>query len=244
MSYKPIPRPGEVLAASKSGKIALIIAIAVSVGLTLLPFGLYSLIGWPLMLFSTFAHEMGHGLTALLLGGNFQKFVMSPNGAGTAFFSLPAGSPVGGAIVAAGGLVGPAVLAAIFFRMSRTPALARMALRILSGFCFLAVLLVVRNGFGVAYALIVGFTSLLLTGKFIPSKVTHFTVVFLAVQLSICVYTRSDYLFTEWAGPGAPSDVAQMAHALFLPYWFWGGVCAAFSALVLLYGVRGLLKAK
>ena len=59
----------------------------------------------------------------------------------------------------------------------------------------------------------------------------------MAVQLSLSVFSRADYLFTETAGAG-PSDVAQMADALFLPYWFWGIVCGAISGLVLLSGIR------
>jgi hypothetical protein len=62
-------------------------------------------------------------------------------------------------------------------------------------------------------------------------------VVFLAVQLALSVYSRSDYLFTRTAVSSAgtgQSDVAVMAAALFLPYWFWGALCGALS-LVLLY---------
>jgi len=35
-----------------------------------------------------------------------------------------------------------------------------------------------------------------------------------------------------------PSDVAQMAENLFLPYWFWGAVCGLFAVAVLVLGLR------
>ena len=35
-----------------------------------------------------------------------------------------------------------------------------------------------------------------------------------------------------------PSDVGQMANALFPPYWFWGGVCGLISVAVLLYALK------
>ena len=67
--------------------------------------------------------------------------------------------------------------------------------------------------------------------------IPRFTLVFLAVQLALSVFSRSDYLFTSVARTGAgpmPSDVAQMASALFLPFWFWGAACGALSLAVLL----------
>lgn len=224
------------------GKTALLIAAAASVGIAMLPWDLYRMVAWPLMLFSTFAHEMGHGLTALLLGGTFHEFVMTPDGAGMATFSLDAGSGrIALAIVSAGGLVGPAILAAIYFRMARTPQLAKTALAALAGIGALAILLVVRNGFGMMFVGAVSAIALVIA-SFLPARINQLVVAFLAVQLSICVYTRSDYLFTESAGNG-PSDVAQMADALLLPYWFWGSICAVFSACILFWGVRGLLRA-
>ncbi len=39
-----------------------------------------------------------------------------------------------------------------------------------------------------------------------------------------------------------PSDVARIAEALWLPYWIWGGLCAVFSALVLVLGLRAYLR--
>ena len=71
-------------------------------------------------------------------------------------------------------------------------------------------------------------------------------VLFVGVQLALSVFSRSDYLFTNTAQTAMGtqySDVAQMADALFLPYWFWGIVCGAFSVLVLVWGVRGFLRA-
>ncbi len=70
-------------------------------------------------------------------------------------------------------------------------------------------------------------------------------VAFLAVQLSLSAFSRADYLFTATAQTGAgtfPSDVAQMANSLLLPYWFWGATCGTFSILVLLAGLWLFLR--
>lgn len=216
------------------------VAVLASIGLSFLPYDLYNKIAYPLMLFSTFAHEMGHGLTALLLGGVFDRFEMTPDGAGVAFTAT--NGALKHAIVCAGGLVGPAVLGAIYFRMGRDQKLARAALYLLAAFCAIAIVLWVRNPFGLMFTALLGFAAFVVA-QFSPSdRVVQAVTAFLAVQLSVCVYTRGDYLFTASAGNG-PSDVAQMADALLLPYPFWGAVCALFSAVVLWRGVRGMLRA-
>ena len=75
------------------------------------------------------------------------------------------------------------------------------------------------------------------------ARVAQVALALMAVQLSLSVFSRADYLFTESAGTG-PSDVAQMADALLLPYWFWGFVCGAFSVFVLVVGIRAFLGAR
>ena len=65
------------------------------------------------------------------------------------------------------------------------------------------------------------------------------------VQLALSVFSRGDYLFTHVARTGNgdfPSDVANMASALWLPYWFWGAVCGAFSVAMLALGVWLFLR--
>jgi hypothetical protein len=78
------------------------------------------------------------------------------------------------------------------------------------------------------------------------SQVTaQLTLVFVAVQMALSVFSRGDYLFTEHAHTGVglmPSDVAHMAEALGGPYWMWGAVCGAFSLLVLALGVWTFLR--
>jgi hypothetical protein len=62
-----------------------------------------------------------------------------------------------------------------------------------------------------------------------------------AASVLITALLYSDYPFTRTAltvaGP-MPSDVAVMAAALFLPYWFWGAACGVLSVIFLLLGVK------
>src|SRR5690242_18611415 len=78
-----------------------------SVGITAALYALPGLrfIAYPLLLLSTLAHEMGHGVAALFVGGTFESFVLYADGSGVAHTS-GVGSRLGSAIVCAGGLVG------------------------------------------------------------------------------------------------------------------------------------------
>lgn len=91
---------------SKNNKAPWIFAgvIVGTVGLYLVPYGRY--VAYPLLLLSTYAHEMGHGLTALVTGGTFESLVMSADGSGVAYLRIP-DSRRARAATSAGGLVGP-----------------------------------------------------------------------------------------------------------------------------------------
>ncbi|MEO1085924.1 MAG: M50 family metallopeptidase [Acidobacteriota bacterium] len=196
-------------------------------------------LAYPLLLLSTLAHEMGHGLAAMLTGARFERLVVNFDGSGVAYWSaVPSRLRLG--FVAAGGLVGPAFAAAFGFLLGRRPKTARRTLGVVSVLLALSLILVVR---GVAGWVFVGVLAVLLglLARSASDEFAQLVLVFLSVQLALSVFSRGDYLFTDTArtaGGPMPSDVAHMAQALFLPYWFWGFVCGAVSVFVLLLGVR------
>lgn len=71
-------------------------------------FGDQSNILYPLRLLVTFVHETGHGLTALLTGGRFLRFVVYPDGSGVA--TTAGGSPF---LVPQMGYLGAALFGAV-----------------------------------------------------------------------------------------------------------------------------------
>jgi len=192
----------------------------------------------PLLLLSTLAHEMGHGLTAVFLGGSFQRLAMWANGSGLAEIDIAGFGRVSEGLTLAGGRVGPSVAAAICFFLGRTGRGARACLWGLAALLLLAEILLVRNLFGfvglLAAACFLAASRLSLAGA-------QLAVVFAGVQLALAVFSRADCLFARAAinPSGAfPSDVVQMQRVLLLPYWFWGAACGAFSVAVLLAGLR------
>lgn len=240
MNTPNIPSPPTDIAPlrpNERAKLVLIVSVVATLLLYVLPFGY--ILAYPLMLLSTLVHEMGHGIAAMLVGGTFHEFKMWQDGSGVAMWS---GEPsrFSSAFVAGGGLVGPALAAALGFALGRTAQGARRMLWIIVVILALSFVLVVRNPFG---WLFVGVFGLLLSwvAKKASAETAQLVLIFLSVQLTLSVFSRGDYLFTDTARTAQgtmPSDVGQIADALFLPYWFWGGVCGLFSIWVLIQGLR------
>lgn len=212
-------------------------SVVVTALLYLVPYGEF--VAYPLMLLSTLAHEAGHGLAAVLVGGHFFQLSLWADGSGVAHWSAEPGR-LRLAVVAAGGLVGPAMAAAVGFALGRRPALSRRALGAVALLLVLALLVLVRGLFG---WLFVAFVAVCcgLTARYADREVARMVLIFLSVQLALSVFSRADYLFVAEAATGQgsmPSDTAIIAQALWLPYWFWGLLCGAVSLSVLAYGVR------
>lgn len=111
-------------------------------------------LAWPLVLVSTLVHELGHGLTAALLGGSFESLAVYPDASGVAAWRGSFGR-VATAAVAGAGLVGPPVAAFLLIVLGRHERRARLLVGVLGAGLLAVTLLLVRNPFGFA------FTSLL-----------------------------------------------------------------------------------
>jgi len=218
----------------------MIASLIVTAALYTIPY--VRVLAWPLVLLSTLAHELGHGLAAAVLGGRFEALRMYPDASGVATWSGPLGR-IGVATVAGAGLIGPALAAFCMLAFGRTPRGARMMLGCVGTGLVVVALIVARNPFGFVFILLLAGTLIAVATR--SDRLAQMTVVLIAVQLALAVFSRSDYLFTRTAmtsaGP-APSDVTVMASALFLPYWFWGILCGALSLALLAAGARRFLR--
>jgi hypothetical protein len=227
--------------AHRRAKRALLASVALTLLLYFVPFG--RLVGYPLVLLSTVVHELGHGLVALAVGHSFERLAIYPDGSGVAHH-LGDNTPVSIALISAGGLVGPAVAAAIGFAVGRSRRASRIALWV--GVVVLTAVMAafVRNAFALGF---LGLVALILgTVAWRRPDRAQIVMVFLAVQLALSVFSRADYLFTEVAQTGLgpmPSDVAQIATALGGPYWVWGVACGAFSLAILAGGIAWFFRA-
>ncbi|MBF2078492.1 MAG: M50 family metallopeptidase [Synechococcales cyanobacterium T60_A2020_003] len=212
----------------------LIIAAIATIVLWQIPFGNYIL--YPFTILATWFHEMGHGLMAMLLGGNFEKLLIFPNGSGIAMHSgsLFLGR-LGQALVNAAGPMGPPVAGAALILLSRGRSSTRTGLLVLGAVLLISTLIWVRSLFGWVAIPLLGLSILAIALNSKP-WLQAFAIQFLGVQACISTYHQVNYLFTEKAvinGQMMLSDSGQIAQALFLPYWFWGGLMAVASLIIL-----------
>jgi hypothetical protein len=225
-----------VAASQRLSRSVLVVSALVTVALYAIPEA--RILSYPLVLLSTLAHELGHGLTAVLVGGQFSSFELYADASGVALTGT--GGRLQEVAVLAGGLIGPSIAAVLLFVMGRTPDRARTCLWLIAALLTAALLLVVRNLFG--WFFIGGLaTFCALVAWRGPELLSQLVIVFGGTQLALSVYSRGDYLFTPVAATSAgdmPSDVAQLSAALLLPYWFWGALCGAISVAVVLFGVK------
>ena len=193
---------------------------------------------YPLTLLATYAHEMGHGITALLTGSEFDQLVLHADGSGTALWS---GNPgrLATALIAAGGLAGPTFAGIGLLLVSRNPRHARTILACLAALIVATVVLWSRNAFGVLFLISVAAT-LGIAARMLPPAAAFFLLHFIAATLCLSWFNHLGYLFSAQAvvnGVTLPSDSSVIAQALWLPYWFWGGAVALFSMAVTAWGI-------
>lgn len=220
----------------------LIAAAAATVVLWRVPGGNYVL--YPFTILATWFHEMAHGLTALLLGGGFTRFVLFADGSGMAYYTGPLlFGRFGEALTAASGGLGPPVAGAALILASRTPRATSVALYLLGGFLLLSAVLWIRSLFGLLAISSLGILVLAATRR-ASSDLRSFAVQFLGVQACVSTYMQLGYLFSYSAGPSGLSDTGRIQQVLILPYWFWGALIAVLSFAILFWSLRSAFRAR
>lgn len=198
---------------------------------------------YPLTLLATYAHELGHGLTALILGGDFDRLLMYPDGSGLAYWKGDFGRIARG-LVAAGGLIGPSLAGVLVLALSRRVEWARWVLYGLGGLMLATVLFFARGWFAPLFLTVIALGVLGVARTF-PQRGAPFLLQLIGVQLCLAVFRDVAYMFSEGGvidGVPQRSDSAAIAEALFLPYWFWGGLTAALSFALLGVGLVVALR--
>jgi hypothetical protein len=203
------------------------VAAAISVILPRVPYGRTIL--YPFALLGTWAHEMGHGLAAILVGGSFDRLVLYQNLGGTAYSSGI--GTLGRAVVAGGGLLGPALAGGLIILLGSREITARWVLAGLSVALLLSLVLFVRNAFGwIALAVIAVLVGVV--AVYGPEVARVFAAQLIGIQFCLASWGTLDYMFTRSFirdGQIIDSDTQEIAEVLLLPYWFWGGLIALTS---------------
>ena len=208
-------------------------AIVVSIGLGMVSWG--DTIIYPFRLFATWAHEMGHGVGALVTGNSFQSLEIYRSLGGQALINGADG--ISQVVVSSFGLIGPAVLGAVVMIAGSRAKSAPFVLGALAAAVAVSALLWIRNGFGF-FSMMAIAAALAATARFASPIVRVGISQLLAVQLALAAWSNRNYLFTkgfERDGRRLDSDTQNIADELFLPYWFWGALLGGVSLLVLVW---------
>ncbi len=222
------------------------------IGISLLVFLLWQLpyfgyIQYPLLLLGTWFHEMGHGLTALLLGGKFYYLEIYDNGGGVAYSNVSFSYleyNIARAITSAGGLLGPAISGAVLIASARNRITSKIALWLLLVIMVLSLCLWIYELLALVilsiFAAILFFIAILRV-----RRLEAFALLFLGTQCVLSTYLQTTYLFTkqfERDGKVQYSDTQMIAAHLPGKYWMWALLILLISIFLLYRSYRYYLK--
>ena len=167
---------------------------------------------YPFDLFSTWIHELCHGVAAILSGGSVDRLEIYPDTSGLAYTTAPSGRR--GFVIGAG-YQGTAVaggLLLLFRRTKRGPRAGTMSVAVAM---LLSCLLWVRNAFGFSMVFIIGLVLAGVAWK-LPSAHMRTVYVVLAVTCALNAITSVRSLFGDnQQVNGAPSSTDAHAMAEF-----------------------------
>ena len=223
--------------------LALALTAVATIVLWQVPAGRYVL--YPLTILATWFHEMGHGLCAMLLGGTFVMLRLFPDGSGYAVHSgTPFLGPLGLALVAAAGPLGPACAGSLLLSLSVRPKWSKVGLAGLAAVMLLSAGIWIRTLFGFSLIGVMAL-PLLVIGVTATEWWRSLSLQFIGVQACISVFLQVGYLFTEkvaFSGHLVYSDTGQIAAALLLPYWFWATVLTILTLWLPMWSLERIMR--
>ena len=205
----------------------LVFASLLTLALWFIPFA--GVVTYPIRLFVTYLHEIGHALAALATFGGVNRVALDWSGSGVTFTQGGLGLLISSAGYLTTTVYGSALL--LFLRRERNAKVAAIG----TG----ALLLLITGLFGgniVAWlaGLVFGAGCLLLGMKGRP-KLVHFCMSFLAVQCLLnAFYDLRTVLYLSAFDPAFPTDARNMSQATggFLPPVVWAAGWAVVSIAV------------
>jgi len=209
----------------------LVVAGLVVTLLPALPFGAYLI--YPFAILTTWFHEMGHGLTALLMGQHFERLLIFANGSGVAESQVAGNaSRFVHAAIAAGGPLAPSAVGALLIVASAHPRAWRPVLWLAAAAILASTIVWVRSPTGWWTLPLVAAILGLVAWRGSPAW-ARFSLQFLGVLGALSCLRDWGYLFTEQVVLGGQpmlSDTGAIEAVLGLPHWFWAGAILLISA--------------
>ena len=194
--------------------------------------------GLPFAFLSTWAHELGHGMGAVITGGHFDHMIITNNFSGLAHTAV-----FGEAeriVVILGGLLGPAIAGGLLLMAVRGLNLNRVALYIMSALLFATAIFWAGDNFTRLGTLILGGFILMIAVKGTPS-ICRFLALIIAISLCLSAVTRLDYFFMKNGdidGQLHTSDTGALADIIGGGHMLWAILLSALSLFILYASYR------
>ena len=146
---------------------------------------------YPFTIFSTWIHELCHGLSAILVGGSISKIMIYPDTSGLAY---TAANPNRRGFIASAGYQGTAIIGCLLLLFRRTKRGPRTGTMIIALMMILSACIWIRNVFGFIFIFIFGI--ILVGGAWkLPSTYIKNVYIILAVTCSLNAITSVHDLF-------------------------------------------------
>jgi hypothetical protein len=146
---------------------------------------------YPFTIFSTWIHELCHGLSAILVGGSISKIMIYPDTSGLAY---TAANPNRRGFIASAGYQGTAITGCLLLLFRRTKRGPRTGTMIIALMMILSACIWIRNVFGFIFIFIFGI--ILVGGAWkLPSTYIKNVYIILAVTCSLNAITSVHDLF-------------------------------------------------
>ena len=206
------------------------LAVAVSLGVSLTPWG--PLLLYPFTLFTTWVHECGHALMAVLVGGSVGSITIQPDTSGLTRSLVPAGRIAQG-LVASAGYLAASLVGCLLMAATRVPRRARPILSGIGAFMLFTLVFWIRNLFG-AVVVVAWAAALLALARKETGRAPRFVLSLLAVQVALNAVYNIRVLFLVHG----PSDAQTMARLFLLPAWLWAAAWMIVSVAMLAWTLR------
>ena len=148
---------------------------------------------------------------------------------------------ISSALIAAAGLLGPALAGSGMIIASRSKLTTQLVLAGLGAALVLSTLIWVRSITGWIVLPAFAVASIWIAFSRRP-RLQRFAIEFLGVQAAISIWLHLGYLFSDGGmamdGRQVVSDTGVIADALFLPYWVWGGLITATVVWMIWWSLR------
>ena len=207
------------------------VALGLCLGVSLTPWG--PLILYPFTLFTTWVHESGHAVAAVLLGGAVASVTIQPDTSGLTRSLMPASLPAQ-ALVASAGYLTASIVGCFLLSASRVDRRAKPILWTIGALMLVTLVLWIRNLFGAIAVLAWAVALLWLGGRRATKGVAGFAISILAIQVSLNAVFDIRALFLV---RGA-SDAATMQRLTGAPSWLWAAAWMGISIVLLVGTLR------